>query len=191
MRRPWALNDPPAPDAAELTARAAASAPSFEGVTREEVLSHGTGLYEVVTTAGVPVRLHDMSFVSLTFTPSSPPLLEVRAVYDDPSWTPEVAADTPVAVFTFSNAVVLQHEDEPVEAGTPPEALRQISGFEYHEATATFALSTFTTYIVFTASTLRLTLEPAEQKAIPCTRLRSCSRRSAGSPSRVRVSMSR
>jgi len=126
-------------------------------------MSRGSGLYEVVTPAGVPVRLHDMSFVSLTFTPSSPPSLELRFVYDDPTWTPELAADTPVAVFTFSNAVVLQHEDEPVEAGTPPEALRQVSGFDYDESTATFALSTFTTYIVLTASKLSLTLKPSEQ----------------------------
>lgn len=107
---------------------------TFVGVTREEVLSH--------------------------YDPASPPSLVLRFLYDDPAFTPQAAVDRPVAVFTFANAVVLRHEDEPAEPDTPADALRQVEGFDDHEATATFAFSSLTTHVVFTAATLTLTLEP-------------------------------
>lgn len=97
-------------------------------VTREEVKSRGTGRYEVLTTDGVPVRLRDMSFMGLTYEPTSKPALELRFGYDDRTCTPQSAAATPTAVFTFRNAVVLQHEDAPVEPDTPAGALRQVGG---------------------------------------------------------------
>lgn len=137
---------------------------TFRGLTREAVRTQETGLYEVLTTDGVPVRLHDMSFLGLTFEPSSPPSLVLRFGYDDPTWTPDVAMATPVAVFAFSDVVVLQHDDVPVEPGTPAGAVRQVCAFDHHEATATFTLSTFTTHVVFTASALTVSLESAEER---------------------------
>jgi hypothetical protein len=38
-------------------------------------------LYEFTTTAGVPVRLHDMSFLGFTYTPR-PPTPVIRFLYD-------------------------------------------------------------------------------------------------------------
>ncbi len=144
---PWYVLPGPAP------------ATRFTGVTREEGQSYG-GLYEVRTTDGVWVRLHDMSFMDMTFEPASPPSLRLRFVYDDPQYTPEGAVATPMAVFTFGNAVVLGQEDERPEPGTPADWLRQVEEFSYDETTACFGLYTFTTSLVFTASTCTLTLEP-------------------------------
>lgn len=137
------------------------TATRFEGLSVESIGAGGTGLFEVTTSSGVPVRLHDMSFVSLTYEPSSPPALTLRFGYHDPAWTPAAAADTPVAVFTFTGVLVLEHRDEPVPPDVPQRALRQVGGFDADEGSGTFALSTFTTYLVFTASSLSLTLEPA------------------------------
>ncbi len=109
--------------------RAGATSPGtatrFQGVTLDAVRSSG-GLYEVTTTSGVPVRLHDMSFLDLTYAPTSPPSLVLRFAYDDPAWTPVEAARTPVAVFTFGGVLVLQHEDEPTTPDTPAEWLREV-----------------------------------------------------------------
>lgn len=128
----------------------------FDGVSLDEVLSCGTGVYEVTTTSGVPVRLHDMSLTRLDHDPDRRTLL-MEFLYDDPEWTPEAARETPLAAFAFDGVEVLEQQDDPAKPGTPLDALGQVQGFDYHQATGIFALSAFTTYWVFRASSLTLT----------------------------------
>lgn len=132
----------------------------FDGVSLEEVLAGGTGLYEVKTASGVPVRLHDMSLVKLAHDPGHR-LLVIDFLYDDPQWTPDAARDTPLAVSTFRGVEVLEQQDESAEAGTPEGAVGQVQGFDYNRSSGTFALSAFTTYWVFRAISVTLTLQAA------------------------------
>lgn len=55
----------------------------FVGVTLDEVRAAGTGLYEVTTATGVPVRLHDMTLTRLTHD-SAARTLVMEFLYDDP-----------------------------------------------------------------------------------------------------------
>lgn len=135
----------------------------FVGVALDEVRSGGTGLYEVYTTTGVPVRLHDMSLSRLTHDAAARTLI-VEFVYDDPQWTPPTAEATPVAVFSFDDVEVLEQEDESAEPGTPPTALGQVQGFDYWESNGIFALQVYTTYWVFRASVVTLRLISASSK---------------------------
>lgn len=129
----------------------------FDGVSLDEVLAGGTGLYEVTTTSGVPVRLHDMSLTRLDHDPDGRTLL-VEFLYDDPQWTPDEARQTALAVFAFDGVEVLEQQDEPAERGTPEDALGLVQSFDYHQASGIFALSAFTTYWVFRATGVALTL---------------------------------
>jgi hypothetical protein len=132
----------------------------FVGVTPDEVRAAGTGLYEVTTTAGIPVRLHDMSLTRLTHDAAARKLV-MEFLYDDPQWTPPEAEATPVAVFAFDDVEVLEQQDEPAAPGTPPDALGQVQSFDYDERSGIFALSAYTTYWVFRASVVTLTLRSA------------------------------
>ncbi len=134
----------------------------FEGVSLAEVLAYNTGLYEVMTPSGVPVRLHDMSLTRLVHDPDRRTLL-IEFLYDDPEWTPEAARLTPLAVFAFEDVEVLEQQDEPVDPGTPDAALGQVGGFDYHQESDIFALSALTTSWVFRASSVTLTLRAATE----------------------------
>ena len=131
----------------------------FEGVTLADVRADGTGLYELTTRDGVPVRLHDMSYLDLTYRPGPAALLTLRFRYDDPASTPEAAAATPVAVLSFSKVVVVQHEDEEAPLGTPTSAFGQVVDFSYGPGDGTFILQTFNTYLIFRAERFALSLE--------------------------------
>ncbi len=98
----------------------------FVGVAPDEVRAAGTGLYEVTTTAGVPVRLHDMSLTRLTHDAAARKLVMVFR-YDDQQWTPPEAEVTPVAVFSFDDVEVVERQDESAAPETPPDALRQFT----------------------------------------------------------------
>ena len=87
----------------------------FVGVELDEVRAANTGLYEVTTTAGVPVRLHDMSLTRLAHDAAARTLV-MEFLYDDPDWTPPEAEATPVAVFTFDDVEIVEQRDEPAEA---------------------------------------------------------------------------
>lgn len=50
-----------------------------------KVLSYGTGLFEAMTTSGVPVRLHDTLFVIVTYESATPPSLVMRCIDHDPT----------------------------------------------------------------------------------------------------------
>jgi hypothetical protein len=132
----------------------------FVGVAPDEVRAAGTGLYEVTTTAGVPVRLHDMSLTRLTHDAAARKLV-MEFLYDDPQWTPPEAEATPVAMFSFDDVEVVEQQDDPAAAGTPPDVLGQVQGFDYDERSGVFALSAYTTYWVFRASVVTLTLQSA------------------------------
>ena len=132
----------------------------FVGVELDEVRAANTGLYEVTTTAGVPVRLHDMSLTRLAHDAAARTLV-MEFLYDDPDWTPPEAEATPVAVFTFDDVEIVEQRDEPAEADTPPKALGQVQGFDYYEPSEIFALSAYTSYWVFSASVVTLRLRPA------------------------------
>lgn len=132
----------------------------FEGVSLDAVLAGGTGLYEVFTSSGVPVRLHDMSLTRLVYDADRRRLM-MTFLYDDPEWTPDAARDTPQAVFTFDGVEVLEQQDQPAEPGTPSDALGLVQGFDFHSQSGIFALSAYTTYWVFRADSLVLTLEAA------------------------------
>ena len=137
-----------------------ASETRFDGVSLEEVLAGGAGVYEVTTTSGVPVRLHDMSLIRLAHDRDRRTLV-MEFLYGDPQWTPEAARDTPLAVFAFDGVKVVEQHDEPAGPGTPEDALGQVDAFDYLEASGIFALSAFTTYWVFRATSLTLTLRAA------------------------------
>jgi len=130
----------------------------FEGVSLDEVLAGGTGLYEVTTSSGVPVRLHDMSLVGLSHDPDRRTLV-MKFLYDDPQWTPDAARETPLAVFAFDGVEVVEQQDEPAGPGTPEDALGQVQSFDYHQESDVFALSAYTTYWEFRASRLALTVQ--------------------------------
>ena len=129
----------------------------FDGVSPDEVLAGGTGLYEVITTSGVPVRLHDMSLTRLDHDPDRRTLV-MEFLYDDPQWMPEATRQTPLAVFAFDGVVVVEQQDQPAVPGTPEDALGQVQGFDYDQASGIFALSAYRTYWVFRAVSLNLTL---------------------------------
>ena len=131
----------------------------WDGVSLHEVLFAGSGLYDVMTTSGVPVRLHEMSLVDLRHDEDRRRLV-VQFLYDDPAWTPEQARATPLAVFTFDDVEVLQQEDEPAEPGTPPDVLGEVHWFGYDPASGVFDLCACTTWWVFRASSVSLTMRP-------------------------------
>lgn len=135
----------------------------FAGVTLDEVRCAGTGLYEVTTTDGVPVRLHDMSLERLSHDPAARTLiLEFR--YDEPEWTPPEAEATTVAVFSFDGVEVVDQQDDPATPDTPPSALGQVSSFDYDERSGVFSLSAYTTCWAFRASAASIALHPAHQR---------------------------
>lgn len=136
----------------------------FEGVPLEEVLNGCTGLYEVLTVSGVPVRLHDMSLVALRHQPAQRTLV-MEFLYDEPQWTPDAARDTPLAIFAFDGVEVLGRHDEPAEPDTPAWACGQVQTFDYDWASGVFALEAYTTSWTFTARRLTLSLRALEEGA--------------------------
>ncbi len=132
----------------------------LEGVSLSEVLAAGTGLYEITTPSGVPVRAHDMSLMRLAHE-AERRTLHVELLYDDPKWTPRAAEETPLAVFAFDDVEILDDQNEP---GTPQDDLRHVLTFDYHQSSDIFAVTTCTRYLVFRASRLVLTLRPAPSR---------------------------
>ncbi len=135
----------------------------FVGVTLDEVRAAGTGLYEVITTDGVPLRLHDMSLTRLTHDAAAGQLV-MGFLYDDPLWTPPEAEATPVAVFSFDGVEVVEQEDEPAAPDAPPEVLGQVQVFDYHEPSAIFDLQAYTTRWVFRARVVTLSVHSAREE---------------------------
>lgn len=130
---------------------------SWTGVSLDEVLAGGSGLYEVTTTSGVPVRLHDMSLVALVHDEDRGSLV-VELLYDDPDWLPEQARGTPRAVFAFDGVEVLLQEDKPTEPGTPGDVLGQVQSFDFDPTSGVFDLCAHTTWWVFRAAGVSLTM---------------------------------
>ncbi len=149
-----------------LWSRRLPPAAGHEDDTLPEVQFHGldvgsvgpSGLYEVTTTAGVWVRLHDMSFLGLAYF-CEPPVLTMAFRYEDPEWTPDSAVETPLAVFTFEGVHVHSWTDEEPTPDTPPGVLGQVSLFDYFRPTGTFHLSTYVVDFVFTATSVDLRLD--------------------------------
>jgi hypothetical protein len=135
----------------------------FVGVTLDEVRAAGTGLYEVTTTAGVPVRLHDMSLTRLAHDEAARTLV-IEFLYDDPQWTPHEAESTPLAVFSFDDVEVVEQQDEPAAPDTPPDELGLVQGFDFDQRNGVFALSAYTTYWAFRASVATLRLRSASNR---------------------------
>ncbi len=135
----------------------------FVGVTLDEVRAAGTGLYELTTTTGVPVRLHDMSLTRLAHDAAARTLV-MEFLYDDPQWTPPEAVATPLAVFSFDDVEVFEQEDETAAPDTPPDELGLVQGFDFDEWSGVFALSAYTTYWAFTASVVTLRLRSASNR---------------------------
>lgn len=135
----------------------------FEGVTPEEVRSTGTGLYEVRTTAGVPVNLHDMSLTRVSHDAAARTLV-MEFLYDDPQWTPPEAAATPVAVCSLDDVEVLEHADEPAPPDTPQDVLGIVQAFDVDERSGVFALWAYTTSWVFRASKVTIGLRSASTR---------------------------
>jgi len=132
----------------------------FVGVSLDEVRAAGSGLYEVTTTTGVPVRLHDMSLTRLVHDATARTLV-IEFLYDDTTWTPPEAEATPLAVFWFEGVEVLQQQDEAAEPDTSPDVLGQVAWFNYEEPSGVFHLSTYTTDLVFSASVAAVMLQAA------------------------------
>jgi hypothetical protein len=115
--------------------------------------------YAFTTSAGVPVRLHDMTFEGFTYR-TSPPGLTMRFRYDDPEWTPREASATPVAVFTFDGVQVWQWEDDHDLFEVPGADRGQVGNFDWYAPTNTFSLGTINTTLLFSADRLVVGLEP-------------------------------
>jgi hypothetical protein len=135
----------------------------FVGVTLDEVRAAGTGLYEVTTTTGVPVRLHDMSLTRLAHDEAARTLV-IEFLYDDPQWTPPEAETTPLAVLSFDDVEVVQQQGEPAAPETPPDELGSVQRFDFDERSGVFALSAYTTYWAFRASVATLRLRSASNR---------------------------
>jgi len=129
----------------------------FEGIAAADLDRRGFTPYEFETEDGVPVRLHDMSFLGFDHQ-AHPPTLTLRFVYDDPHWTPPEARATPVAVFRFDDVHVRQWEDEqqPVD-----ETRGQVTNLGFHGPSRLFSLETGATTLTFSAERLAVHLESA------------------------------
>ncbi|MDP9431632.1 MAG: hypothetical protein M3P91_02615 [Actinomycetota bacterium] len=79
--------------------------------------------------------------------------------YEDPEWTPDSAAETPLSVFTFEGLHVHSWTGEEPTPDTPPGVLGQVSLFDYFRPTGTFHLSTYVVDLVFTATSVDLRLD--------------------------------
>lgn len=75
--------------------------------------------------------------------------------------TPEAARLTPLAVLAFHGVEVVERREEPAGPGATADDLGRVMGFDHDPASCVFALSAFTTYLVFTASRVVLGLRPA------------------------------
>jgi hypothetical protein len=78
---------------------------TFSGVSREEVLGYGTGLYEVVSDGGVHITLHETELVRLDLAAAPRAELTVWCRFD-PDWVPAGAEATPVVRLHFTDVVV-------------------------------------------------------------------------------------
>ena len=138
----------------------------FVGVTSEPGWGIGdsrgasSGLYEFKTEAGVPVRLHDASFIGVDFRAGPTPLLVTRFLYEDPKWTPAEARSTPLIKIQFEDVQISKWEQEPHAIDEPTEAIGQVSSFDYYEDVDAFDLQTYTLRLEFTAKRVEVTLHP-------------------------------
>ena len=119
-----------------------------------------SGLYEFKTQAGVPIRLHDTSFVGVEFRPGACPVLVTKFLYSDPRWTPEGARATPLIAISFDDVQVSNWEQEPRADDEPAEAIGQVNNFDYYEQLDAFDLQTYTLRLEFTAKRVEITLHP-------------------------------
>lgn len=131
----------------------------FAGIARSSLHRADFSPYEFQTEEGVWVRLHDMSFVSLEYTPQERGLT-LRFSNDFP-WTPESAKSAPLAAFVFDSVQILQWEDDTTLSGTPNGYRGQTSLFEYAPERDLFCL-TIDTSLAFRARPLHVTLGPSE-----------------------------
>ena len=96
--RQYEVAVPPAPAVPERVA-------TFSGVSREEVLGYGTGLYEVVSDGGVHITLHETELVRLELAAVPRAELTLWCRFD-PDWVPAGAEATPVVRLHFTDVVV-------------------------------------------------------------------------------------
>ncbi|MBB3728340.1 hypothetical protein [Nonomuraea dietziae] len=119
-----------------------------------------TGLYEFWTAEGAHVYLHDTDFRRLTYQPGRPPVLELEFLYDS-QWTPPELAGTPVVVFRFEDARLLEwcedregHDYVSTHPHAPPG---QVSCFDW-DGSDLFTLDTFTMRLTFRAPRAEVTV---------------------------------
>lgn len=116
----------------------------------------GSGLYEVSTSDGVPVRLHDMALEELAYRPAAASLV-LRLRYD-PAWTPPAAEATPVAEWRFEGVHLLRWEAE--EVGPRDGAFHsEVKGLDLDGDVV--ALDTFELQVVLRAREAWLQVLPA------------------------------
>jgi len=117
--------------------------------------------YEFWTEDDVPVRLHDMAFLGVSYAVDVPSLT-LRFAYEEPRWTPPEARATPIAIFRFDGVRIWGWEDDRDVVRDPAELRRQVGSFDFHEDVNCFSLGTSTTTLTFSADLLEVTLEPAD-----------------------------
>lgn len=143
----------------------------FVGVSSDPgwgVTGRGTaspGLYEFKTDLGVPVRLHDATFLGFDFRvgareSGAVQSLTTRFVYDDPEWTPPEAIAAPFIEFRFDDVHITHWEESP---DLEEYANDQVSGFDYHEQDDSFDLQTYTMRLVFVAKRVAVTMHPVSR----------------------------
>ena len=113
--------------------------------------------YEFDTVDGVPVRLHDMSFVDLGCR-VRPTTLTLTSCYDDRRWPPE-AASTPCAALECDGAQVWQWEDEHDLLRTRVEARVDVRSLDWYAATNPFGSLTTGTRVLSAADRMTVRRE--------------------------------
>lgn len=113
-----------------------------------------TGFYEVASDTGVPVRLHDMTFLGGQLVTARARLV-LAFRYDQPEWTPAAAVATPVAAFTFDGVRIL-HEEASEEV--PPSYRGEVHDFAVDPAAGSFQLETAGVVLWFTAERATLVM---------------------------------
>ena len=143
----------PAPSSAASTASIRVA--TFSGVSREEVLHAGTGLYEVISDAGVHVTLHETELVRMELTaPQAQLTLWCRF---HPAWVPAGAEATPVVRLHFTDVAVerIEVEEEGWDLSSGSDAHVRLMDYEPSDW---FRLQTSALLLDFRASSADLSL---------------------------------
>ncbi|NAZ74314.1 hypothetical protein GTQ99_02590 [Kineococcus sp. T13] len=160
----WWFGRRSAPDSSEGTSASDKTAPervaTFSGVSREEVLDAGTGLYEVISDAGVHVTLHETELVRLEVAAAPRAELTLWCRFD-PDWVPAGAEATPVVRLHFTDVVVesMEVDEDGWDLASGSDA--QVRLLDY-AAGDWFRLQTWALLVDFRAAHADLSLHPAE-----------------------------